>query len=282
MNLNDTIKKINARINRTAFILNANRKAILSPKPGIKILFSRRDEWEKNIRGGFALSPHKLIFKELADQNISEYDLVVPLTVADIRYLNEQRAAINGNQIPIPTLESVDICEDKLLFDQKLRENGFGNYLPKIDRGLPYPYILKKRVAENSDFCFIISDLDAETKYKHLIESPEYFCQQIIVGSTEFATHLILKAGEIKSSLTIKYAFDGANAIKGKSHEVYRKTAGCPYLALFAEILKSINFEGLCCFNYKIVDGKPLIFEVNPRFGGSLCTFFFAFVNAIN
>jgi hypothetical protein len=31
-----------------------------------------------------------------------------------------------------------------------------------------------------------------------------------------------------------------------------------------------LNFQGLCCFNYKLVDGQPVIFELNPRFGGSL------------
>ena len=35
-------------------------------------------------------------------------------------------------------------------------------------------------------------------------------------------------------------------------------------------ILKKIAYKGLCCFNYKIVDDKPLIFEMNPRFGASL------------
>jgi hypothetical protein len=47
---------------------------------------------------------------------------------------------------------------------------------------------------------------------------------------------------------------------------------GCIYLDLFSEILARLEFEGTACFDYKIVNGKPVIFEINPRFGGSLCS----------
>ncbi len=32
------------------------------------------------------------------------------------------------------------------------------------------------------------------------------------------------------------------------------------------------------CINYKVVNGQPVIFEINPRFGGSLSLFFFSFL----
>ena len=34
--------------------------------------------------------------------------------------------------------------------------------------------------------------------------------------------------------------------------------------------LWTLGYEGTCCFNYKLVDGAPVILELNPRFGGSL------------
>ncbi|MNC96669.1 hypothetical protein D3C83_141030 [compost metagenome] len=52
----------------------------------------------------------------------------------------------------------------------------------------------------------------------------------------------------------------------------------CPFLDSFCEILTLLKFEGLCCFNYKIKDSRPLIFEINPRFGGSLCSYFYPFI----
>jgi hypothetical protein len=34
-------------------------------------------------------------------------------------------------------------------------------------------------------------------------------------------------------------------------------------------IIKLLNYSGCACFNYKIVDGAPIIFEMNPRVGAS-------------
>jgi D-alanine-D-alanine ligase-like ATP-grasp enzyme len=43
---------------------------------------------------------------------------------------------------------------------------------------------------------------------------------------------------------------------------------------LFAQMLAALGFSGLCCVNYKLVDGNPMIFEINPRCGFSLCAHF--------
>ena len=40
--------------------------------------------------------------------------------------------------------------------------------------------------------------------------------------------------------------------------------------AIFAKILAALEFEGVGCFNFKIIDEQPVIFELNPRYGGSL------------
>ncbi len=43
------------------------------------------------------------------------------------------------------------------------------------------------------------------------------------------------------------------------------------FLDVFADILQIAGFtDGTCCVDYKVVDGIPKIFEVNPRFGWSL------------
>lgn len=43
--------------------------------------------------------------------------------------------------------------------------------------------------------------------------------------------------------------------------------------ALFEDAMNSFDFQGFCCFNYKLVDGVPKIFEVNPRYGASMTLF---------
>jgi predicted ATP-grasp superfamily ATP-dependent carboligase len=34
--------------------------------------------------------------------------------------------------------------------------------------------------------------------------------------------------------------------------------------------LQAFDYSGTSCFNYKIADGRPKLFEINPRPGGSL------------
>lgn len=42
------------------------------------------------------------------------------------------------------------------------------------------------------------------------------------------------------------------------------------HFEVFRKIFELTKFSGPACINFKIVEGKPVIFEINPRFGGSL------------
>jgi len=114
-----------------------------------------------------------------------------------------------------------------------------------------------------------------------LIDSPDYFCQRIIEGQTEYATHIIFRNNEIASYINVEYFFSDNVSIKGQDRIICKTICDCPHLELFSAMLASIGFEGLCCFNYKEVDGKPFVFEINPRFGGSLSSFFFSFMGVL-
>lgn len=46
--------------------------------------------------------------------------------------------------------------------------------------------------------------------------------------------------------------------------------ATCDDKLLFNQKMIALGFEGTCCFNYKWEAGALRIFELNPRFGGSL------------
>jgi predicted ATP-grasp superfamily ATP-dependent carboligase len=113
----------------------------------------------------------------------------------------------------------------------------------------------------------------------NILDSPEFFSQQFVLGEYEYATHILFKDRKIVHSINIEYKFDTRMPIKGKDQFIDRNDGcECPYLDLFATILESINFNGLCCVNYKISDNQPLIIEINPRFGGSLCLHFYSFL----
>jgi predicted ATP-grasp superfamily ATP-dependent carboligase len=275
------LKRWEANINKSRFYASELIRAFFSHRPHLRILFSERPERETFIRKGFRFLPHQLDFDVFTPENISKSDLVIPLTMLDLRNLDQVRHLIQNNPIPIPSLQAVNICDDKYLFCKTLEEKGFGNVIPETGPNLPYPYMLKKKVSEGGYGCYIISNAEEEKELKHVINDPDYFCQQTIEGKNEYATHVFFKDHKIVSSINIKYFFSNDTFVKGKDKSICTKISKCPYLDLFSSILDAIDYEGLCCFNYKVVNGKPLILEINPRFGASLSMFFFSFIRRL-
>jgi carbamoylphosphate synthase large subunit len=254
----------------------------LSNRPPIKILFSKAPVQEGNLRKGLRFCKNiDPLFAEFTDENIKNSDLIVPLTIPDLKHLNEVRDLVKSDKIPVPTLESINICDDKYLFYQTLKQNGFEHLLPKIATHLPYTYILKKKITERGVDNYIISDAATEEKYKDLISSPDYFCQEMVLGEKEFATHILLRDKKIVADLNVEYIFRTKLPIKGQDKLAGRRIVKSAHLDVFTDILNSIGFEGICCFNYKEVDGKPLIIEINPRFGASLSLYFISFLRKI-
>jgi predicted ATP-grasp superfamily ATP-dependent carboligase len=276
------IKRLSANLNKTWFLAREILRSFFFRRPKLNILFSVKPAWEPNIRIGFRSTRHHLLFDAFTDENIEKSDLAVPLTMKDLKYLSTHSTLAARNAIAIPTLNAIEVCDDKYLFYKTLKQNGFDDYLPKVGTHLPYPYILKKRVAEDGDNCYIIFNTEDEKTHADQVSDAEYFSQEIVAGHNEYATHILFKDGKVKSAINIKYDFNEALPIKGQNTYISRKICGCPYLNLFTEMLNSIGFEGLCCFNYKVRDKRPYVFEINPRFGGSLSPFFFSFVSRLD
>lgn len=265
------------RVHATLARMNWQQKT--DPPPALRILFSNRPDLAPPIRQGFLSSPHQLTFAEFTRENIAAHDLIVPLGIADILLLDEMRDLISGNAIPIPSRQSVSICDDKLRFRQTLTKLGFGSYLPGPHEPSGFPYMLKKRVDEWGKSCRIITTPDEELAQTAQITDPGFMTEEFIPGRDEYATHIMFRGGRIVSALKLRYRFMNASAIKGQDRTLSIHPCRFTHQDLFTDILSGIGFEGLCCFNYKKRAGKPVIMEINPRFGGSLGPFFFSFVH---
>lgn len=263
--------------NRIYFQFLKLRKSFLRPTAPMRILFSdAKPDWSKEIRKGFKNSKHSISFAELNAKNSLAYDLLVPLTIQEQEKKALQELMVN-NAIPLASVESIYLCDDKYQFNEALDSGGFGRYIPGMGGSHSFPYMLKKKIDQYGANTHIIGDPHAEASFSEKLNSPDYFTQEIISGRIEYATHIIFKKGKIESSLNIKYTFEQEISIKGKDRSI-TSICSCPYLKVFASILESIGYEGLCCFNYKVRDKIPYIIEINPRFGGSLTPYFSLFV----
>jgi hypothetical protein len=280
---NKTIAKIlrwESIINKSVYFTYEIIRSLLS-KRKFKILFSLNAEREQDVRKSFRFLKHEIVFDEFTPENFVKYDIVMPFNMYNLRRLITHRELVANSPIPTPTMEAIDICDDKYRFYTTLAEKGFENDMPRVGKNLKLPYIVKKKVAHMGLNCYVIDTPEKEEQYKSEINDPDYFCQEIVQGKKEYATHLIFRDGKMVSSLNVVYIFSTPTYVKGVDKFICNKLGKCPHLDLFADILKAINFEGICCFNYKEIDGKPYVFEINPRFGGSLSMFFFSFLRRL-
>lgn len=271
-------ERLAQRGNRLYIELEKLRSRLDPVKPQ-KILFSGKPDWVDAIKIGFKHQPHEIDFGGITEDSFRRYDIVVPLSLAALEQARRHSESARS-LLPLPTAQSVRLCNDKFEFNRALIKDGFGDYIPKIAQGLALnpPYILKKRTGSWGKDCYIIHTVNDQQSHLDRINSPDYFCQEIISGPTEFATHILFVRDRIMKAVNIRYSFAGSTPIKGQDAFLLQTVHRCAYLDLFARILRSIQFEGLCCVNYKVAKGRPFLLEINPRFGGSLAPYFFSFI----
>lgn len=274
--------KLNSYLLKTGYIFTELCLARIHAKQRMRILFSKKDHWEPRIRRAFRYLPYTLTFGELNPETIAKHDLVVPLLIEDILYLNEVRHLIKDNPIPIPSTECVQLCDDKYIFAQTLIANNFGDYIPQINGDLPYPFFFKKKSDMGGENAFFVETREQELALLNGVNSDDYFRQQFVSGTSEYATHILFNKQRIVRSITLEYFFEKDGSVGSKDKMLGIKMHRvCPYIDLFTAILNSIGYEGICCIDYKVVNNHPYIFEINPRFGGNLSLYFFSFIRSI-
>ena len=269
--------------NRTYVAYEKALTHILPGKP-LRILVEEYPDWQRQIRRGFRSTPHELVFGPISEGSRAEFDVVMPIQIQELMRAHQWPEFLKANPIPIPSEECISLCDDKFKFGQTLIKTGFGEYIPMMtqDGELKPPYILKKRIGYWGKDCWVVRTRQEEWIAGDKRNDPAFYRQRIVPGPVEFATHILFEKGRIVKALNIKYKFGKDIPIKGQDKPLYTVIHRCPYLDLFGKILRSIDFQGICCVNYKVERGNPYILEINPRIGGSLTPFFFSFMRHLN
>lgn len=259
------------------------RKCSALKSKGWNILFGVHPVWENTIRKAFDKTAHTVHFEELSTENISFYDLVVPLTIDELIFLNDNKNLIQYSPLPIPSKNAIQICNDKFLFYQYMSDAGLGEYFPETGIHFSYPYTLKKKVTHFGIGSEIVFNEEDEQRLKDILYSDDYFTQQYIPGKNEYAAHILFEKGEIVSWFTIKHAHATEFYIRGhnKAKTIVSGLTANRYQSIFSAMLRTLEFEGICCIDYKIANGKLYILEINPRIGASSIEHLLHFVNAL-
>jgi hypothetical protein len=258
----------------------------VSRNPTRRIAFGAFRDWEPSIRA--TLDPrYAADFIALDAVELGSFDAVVPLRIQHYAAL-AARPDLFGRKFIHPAPEVVALCHDKLALTRFLVANGFGAFTPALRApGPPYPYIWKRRRSAWGRDCYVVTGPEEEGSFDFTDQN--WFAQALASGPVELATHMLRFNGELRYVATIVYRMAGPTLVRGQNHTPVSAqfSHGCPFQDLLASILVALDYQGTACFNYKIADdGRPLIFEINPRYGASLnidvTAYVDAYLNALN
>lgn len=246
------------------------------------VLFSDMPDWESEIRECVD-DTYALTFAAFDQNDVAAFDVVVPLRTADTEYLTHRFRSGQDVNALFPTAEVLARCEDKLAFNTWLVANGFGQHVPRMTGPFGYPYIVKARRGQWGEGIEIIRDAIEGEAYWASAAPEENFPQEYIPGSTEQATHLLVRSGEVRFRRHVEFVFGDQVYVKGHRARkwIQREVDLDEHLPLFAAILAKLGYEGTCCFGYKVVNGHPWIFELNARYGASLTPFVADYLRAL-
>lgn len=241
------------------------------PKP-LRVLFSPKPSAEKMLAS--KLQGFEAAYRKFDDPALDpdDYDLVVPLRLDALRQLNGPQGARLRAKALVPPAHVIDLCNDKLAFAKYLLDQGYEANVPVVTAPAGYPYMLKRRSDEWGEHSHLIAGEEDEQRYAAQLASEDYFTQAFVRGAEEYATHMLVAGTKVTHCSTVQIRFDADNLVFGEGIKPlgFRKAENQDHIRLFAGILVRLGYEGLCCFDYKVVNGAPQIFELNPRFGGSL------------
>jgi carbamoylphosphate synthase large subunit len=232
-----------------------------------QILFAPKDDWIAPVRERLDAARFQPTFQEFPDADLAAFDCIVPLRLKDYAALRGKSA-----KFLIPNRQAVDITDDKQRFNAWLKLGGFEDLVPDVyDESDVFPMIYKKRhddAGKNSKVIFSAAERDA---FEQTINAKDYFKQRYVGGRNEYTTHFLSVNGSVRFDTSVEFAFDRDHYVRGVQADSQSITKiDTPFATTFAAILEALDYTGTCCFNYKIENGKPLIFEINPRCGGSL------------
>lgn len=254
----------------------------------LSILFGAKPDWREGIGYRLTGSDFAFAMDPLWSADLGAFDGIVPLTLEDRRILAERGGRGGRGDMAsslLPTAEAEALCHDKVALNTHLRAHGFGAHVPAMPADLPtaaqdYPVIIKRRQGEwGVGGRILLAPPAGPVAFDRATE----FIQAYVPGAEEYATHILLKGGEPLFAATVRHTMRAGPYVMGASERPVRSDwlEATPCLPLFLRMLATVGFrDGICCIDYRLVAGRPMVFEINPRFGASLGERIIPFLNA--
>lgn len=108
------------------------------------MLFSDKKDWKKGILHEIDRNRFSPEFNRLENAIVISFDLIIPLKLPDIIFLNRYHSNLNGQKYLVPATQVLKLANDKKLFNNFLIENGYHELLPRINVNLLSLYFKKE------------------------------------------------------------------------------------------------------------------------------------------
>ena len=281
--LHTTALRLHGRLSIDAFHWRARLQSAWRRAPTLRVLVAPHPHFEPRLRKSLHGHAIRLTVSPLEQADLAAHDLVVPLQTADALWLADRRDTLSRHhqRLPVCRAEVVRLCDDKLALNRRLIALGFGECVPALLPWMQWPCVLKGRWSTDSAATHLIRDADDAARHAGSCDEAAYFCQEAVHDPREYASHLVVENGRIRHHLTNEYHCREPLFINGGRVSYTRRLVSTPHLDLLERMLAAIGFEGLCCVDYKVRDGRLQLLEINPRLGGSLAYSFGAFMSTL-
>ncbi len=173
--------------------------------------------------------------------------------------------------------QNIQLLDNKSKFNNYMITNSLGDYIPKVyienNDGIynthnvfSYPCIFKTSIGCGGCGIKVINSYeDIPTNL-----SKNYFIQELIIDNIEYGGHFYVHNGIIKCYVFYMEIYNNKSFVKIGKMNKYKKIDNKEWHDLFGIIFSKLNYSGFACANFKVVNNIVKIFEINPRFGGTL------------
>jgi len=266
-----SIKSKNSVLNTRSIFLNYKK----SEK--IKILFL--DKWKKSISAIDYIKPYFNEFKDIDKVidycKIFDIKIIVAQVVSIQNFVHKHKKVLKENGIK-------SIINDKLMLDTFVNKKKFYDFMIdiKMDEYIPniyeniddvkFPAIIKAQTGANG------SGIEIVHNKKALAASEiDGIMSEYISDSVEYASYIFYKNKKVLTAVTYKRTNLGEFYILNQNigADAKLEIIDTPFIDIFSKIVSKVSTDSgyaIVCVDYKIVDNKPKIFEINPRFGYTL------------
>lgn len=178
----------------------------------------------------------------------------------------------------LPSRRALAICRDKLRFDRFVRQAELSEFVPGRYQSLEaasFPCVVK-RLNKNGGHGVAIAGSAQELvalRNRRPFRHRPILLQELVPGLVDYATHCVCRDGRIVWHCTYEYQIDPNVRVQtGKSIVGRRRLeASAAEIAQMERFVAAIGYDGPASFDYRRRDdGRIMVFEINPRFGGSM------------